>query len=445
MIRMVALIALLLFASASQAADMTDPNGTFSDLLELVRNNANMWSGRLRAFAVQIFWFLASIQLVWTLAPLVARRADLAEAMSEIALFVVKTLFFFSLLTYSVDFGQAIVNSFRHAGAVASGMPVMLNPGDMLTMGVMLGNTVSDVDTWNPVIGIGIVVSSLIILMSFAFIAAFMGLALVESYIVINAAMFFMGFGGSQFTREYALAMPRYGVAVGAKLFVMTLIVGIVMAASKDWQASYKHDSTSTMVLVAMSLVSVCFTKTVPDLVYSLISGVSPGGGSVIGGMAAAGMALGTAAAATIGAKLASSNLMSGGSGGGGIASIINSGLGGGGSPASSMMNAMTGGSSSGSGARPTSSSPSGPSSGSSPMSGKAKMAHAAHAATAGAVRTVGGLASMTVPGMEGSEHTSLGPSPFGSPPSGFETVADIQETPENIIHPEAPESPRKA
>ena len=62
--------------------------------------------------------------------------------------------------------------------------------------------------------------------MCFTFIAALVFVTLVEAYVIINAAVLFMGFGGSQWTREYALAPIRYAVAVGAKLFVLTLIVG---------------------------------------------------------------------------------------------------------------------------------------------------------------------------------------------------------------------------
>jgi type IV secretion system protein TrbL len=87
-----------------------------------------------------------------------------------------------------------------------------------------------------------IALSALIVLMCFTFIAALVFVTLVESYVIINAAVLFMGFGGSQWTREYALAPIRYAVAVGAKLFVLTLIVGLIMQVSAEWSATTRHE-----------------------------------------------------------------------------------------------------------------------------------------------------------------------------------------------------------
>lgn len=441
--------ACLLFVSIPAfAANLYDASATFSELLDLVRNSANQWSGRLRGFAVWVFWSLATIQIVWTFGPMLMRRAELGEFMSELAMFVVRTALFFSLLTYSVEWGSAIVDSFRYAGAAAAGRSAMLHPGDMFGLAVELGNTVSNVDTWNPATGVGIMFASLIVLLCFTFIAAFMAVTLIESYLVINASMFFMGFGGAQITREYALSMVRYALAVGAKLFVLTLIVGLVMDAAREWQASYKHDSASTLTLVGLSFLLAYASKTVTELVGSMISGVSPGGGSILGGMAAAGMAFGAAAATTISAKLATSGMM-GGESGGGLASMIGSSLSGGGgsNPMGSSMSGLSGGSSPSSGSGMGSMPPKQPSSaasmapgGSSPASSmKTKAAHAAHVATAGVARTGGLLSSIAVPGMEGAENISIGASPHSMPPASSPSPDSepVSDTPENVIRPE--------
>lgn len=441
---------LLLVSVPALAANLYDASATFSELLDLVRNSANQWSGRLRGFAVWVFWSLATIQIVWTFGPMLMRRAELGEFMSELAMFVVRTALFFSLLTYSVEWGSAIVDSFRHAGAAAAGRSAMLHPGDMFGLAVELGNTVSNVDTWNPATGVGIMFASLIVLLCFTFIAAFMAVTLIESYLVINASMFFMGFGGAQITREYALSMVRYALAVGAKLFVLTLIVGLVMDAAREWQAAYRHDSASTLTLVGLSFLLAYASKTVTELVGSMISGVSPGGGSILGGMAAAGMAFGAAAATTISAKLATSGIMGGASeSGGGIANAISSSLSGGGgsNPMGSAMSGMSGGGSPSSGPGMGSMPPRQPSSsasmapgGSSPASSmRTKAAHAAHVATAGAARTGGLLSSIAVPGMEGVENISIGASPHSMPPASAHSPDSepVSDTPENVIRPE--------
>jgi type IV secretion system protein TrbL len=137
-------------------------------------------------------------------------------------------------------------------------------------------------------------------MLCFAFIAAFMGVTLVESYIVINASVLFLGFGSSQWTREYAIAMARYAVAVGAKLFVLTLLVGLIVTSANEWQAAYTNDDASTWTVVGLALVCAYLAKQIPDLVQGLITGTSLGGGAAIGSMATAGAVGATAALAAM-------------------------------------------------------------------------------------------------------------------------------------------------
>ncbi|WP_017123072.1 type IV secretion system protein, partial [Xanthomonas vasicola] len=174
-----------------------------------------------------------------------------------------------------------------------------------------------------------------------------------RSYVIINASVLFLGFGGSQWTRDFAIAPMRFTVAIGAKLFVLTLIVGLVVQSAKQWLAAYTNDEASLMTMVGLALVCCYLTKTIPDLIGGMISGTSMGGGSAIGGMAVAGAAGAAAAVATIATAGAATPAAAGALGaagtsgatgagvagaggisGGGLASAINSSFAGGGTPA---------------------------------------------------------------------------------------------------------------
>lgn len=201
------------------------------------------------------------------------------------------------------------------------------------------------VSMFSPITSVVVAVSALIVLMCFTFIAALVFVTLVEAYVIINAAVLFMGFGGSQWTREYALAPIRYAVAVGAKLFVLTLIVGLIMQVSAEWSAAYTNDEASLMTLVGLSLVCAYLTKTIPELIGGMISGTSMGGGSAIGGMAAAGAAGAAAAVATVataGAAAPAAGALGAAGTGGGAASAAGGGL------ASALNASMAGGSTAG-------------------------------------------------------------------------------------------------
>ncbi|MCC8940318.1 P-type conjugative transfer protein TrbL, partial [Bradyrhizobium sp. Arg68] len=297
-------LASLVFVSDAMAqSNLQDASGSFNGLLDLIKNSAAQWDGRLRNYALRMFWMLAAIQFIWTFMPLVFRQADFGEIIGELVRFILVIGFFYALLYYSKDWAEAIVDSFRTAGANAAGLGTTgMRPGDMFGVAVELAKTVGDTETWNPLTATMIAIAAVVVLLCFAFIAAFMGLTIIESYVVINASVLFMGAGGSQWTREYAIAIMRYAVSVGAKLFVLTLIVGLVVTSAKQWQQAYNanQNDVSMWTMVGLSLACAYLSKTIPDIIQGLITGSSMGGGSAIGGMAAAGAAGAAAALATV-------------------------------------------------------------------------------------------------------------------------------------------------
>lgn len=330
---------LLLSATSAMAAgvDLAQSNTSMNSLLRLIQNASNQWAPRLHDYALWLLGCLAVIQLVWTFAPLVMRGAELGDILHELVKFILVIGFFYAMLDHATEWGGAIVNSFRQAGAHAAGLgSAELMPGDMFSTAVDFSRQVltAGVSMFSPITSVVVAVSALIVLMCFTFIAALVFVTLVEAYVIINAAVLFMGFGGSQWTREFALAPIRYAVSVGAKLFVLTLIVGLIMQVSAEWSAAYTNDEASLMTLVGLSLVCAYLTKTIPELIGGMINGTSMGGGSAIGGMAAAGAAGAAAAIATVATAGALGAAGTGGgaasAAGGGLASALNSSMAGG-------------------------------------------------------------------------------------------------------------------
>ncbi|WP_285538247.1 P-type conjugative transfer protein TrbL [Brucella sp. NBRC 12950] len=279
---------LLFVSSAIPAAAQTSLGGSgqLTDLMSLIQQTASQWDGRLRHYALAVFWGLATIQLVWTFVPVIFKQADFGEIVGELFKYAMTTGFFLALLLYSRDWATALVDSFRQAAAAATGQNTILEPGDIFYTAINLANTIGNVTTLNPFAAVAIALSAIIVLMSFTFIAGFMCLAVIESYVVINASVLFMGFGGSQWTREYSISIVRYGVAVGAKLFVLTLLVGLIVQSAKEWAAAYTQDNASMWTMVGLGLVCAYLCKTIPDLIQSVINGTSMSSGHHIGEMA---------------------------------------------------------------------------------------------------------------------------------------------------------------
>jgi len=319
--------------------DLAQSNTSMTGLLVSIQNASNDWGPRLHGYAVTVFWSLALIQFIWTFVPLVFKQADFSELIGELIRFLMIIGFFNILLDHSTEWAGTIIDSFRQAGAHAASLPTSeLMPGDMFAMAVEFSRSIlSGISIFNGSLNIVVALAALIVLLSFSFIAAFVFVTLVEAYVVINASVLFMAFGASQWTREYTLAVIRYTVSVGAKLFIVTLIVGLILSVAEKWQAAYTNDEASLMTLVGLSLICAYLTKTIPDLIAGMINGSSMGGGSSLGGMAAAGAAGAAAAVATIataGAAAPAAAGALGAAGSGGLAASINSSFAGGSSAA---------------------------------------------------------------------------------------------------------------
>jgi len=458
--------------------NLHDPSGSLTGLLDLIEQSASKWDDQLRGYAKALFWLLASIQFVWSFMPLIFRQADFGEIVGELLRFILVIGFFYALLLFSADWAGAVVGSFRNAGANAAGLSeTQIRPGELFGVAIELADTISDVETWNPLVAVMVAIAGLMVLLCFTFIAAFMGLTLIESYVVINASVLFMGFGGAQWTREYALAIARYAVAVGAKLFILTLIVGLIVDSAKAWQAAYKHDDASLWTVVGLALALVCayLAKTIPELVAGMISGTSMGGGSIIGGMAVASAAGATAAIASLAAAPAVQGSSTNSSGrateSGDLAAALNASFSGvasnGAAPASGSERPSTDLGSRVAGAgysaskadskRPAASK----SSESSPNLSKESIAEpqkteptqdtasgphvSGHQVASGLTRGVGILSAISVPGMEGAAGLSLGvegqvPEPYSMDED--DSMATAAE-PLNIIRPAGSTSPK--
>src|SRR5262249_40867021 len=152
-----------------------------------------------------------------------------AEWLGEIVQQILFIGFFYALLTNSVTWATDIVNSLRQAAnqaSAAGGGMTNMSPADVFGIGVDIGQQVmSQVSVFSPGASAGLIIAGIVIVCCFAILAAWMILALVESYIVISAGVLFMGFGGSRWTKDIAITIIRYALSVGAKLFVIQLLV----------------------------------------------------------------------------------------------------------------------------------------------------------------------------------------------------------------------------
>lgn len=294
-----AILGAVAVTSSANAAELTD---FLTTILTNYQNGAANWQSKLQTYAQTLFWLLATIEIAYAGIRLVVRGADFAEWASELVNQILFIGFFAALLQNSNAWATAIVNSFTTAGAAAAGGAAGAQtavPTTIFGTGLSLAKTILNLPSdYNPGVYLSHWLAAGVMVVCFALMAAFYIVALVESYVVISAGVLFMGFGGSRFTKDYALKMLIYAVSVGAKLFIIQLLVGLAQQIFTQLNGSFTGDANDIFIAVGTGLVMLVLVKNIPETVQALLNGVSTGSA----GMGVLSGAVGTAAGAVLGA-----------------------------------------------------------------------------------------------------------------------------------------------
>jgi type IV secretion system protein TrbL len=286
-----AVMAAVLFAAAGPAGAAEPTANALDKIVTLYQQNASKWESALSNYALTLFWILAAIEFgVWAIG-IAFRNVDLGEFLGELTKQILFIGFFLALLTNSSAWAKAIIDSFRQAAnqaAQSAGGSSNISPSDIFAVGLSIANKVADqASIFAPGSSVGLILCALVLIVCFALIAAFMVLALVESYVIISAGVLLMGFGGSRWTKDYALKTLIYAVSVGAKLFILQLLVALGQQIFTGLAQAFEANSSDVFVVVGSAIVMLALVKIIPDMIQALINGTSSSTGGVILGSAA--------------------------------------------------------------------------------------------------------------------------------------------------------------
>lgn len=326
-------VGLLLVAPDVFAQDQTHLR--YTGILDAFRDQSIRWQGGLLMAARWLFFVLAVIQFSWTNMELALKGGDVSDFISANTRCLLGIGVMYVFLVHAFQWSTALVMGFRQAGeraviaSAGAGAESALDPAGIFQNGLIVaGSLFSQVSVWSGADNVALVICALVLLIAFAMLAAYMAVAIVESYIVIGASVLLLGFGGSTFTGDIAKKALMYAVSVGAKLFVMQLVVGVAMGSVITWAQTYESDnSTSTLSLVGLVvLVTIC-AKMIPELVQGILSGASVGGTGTLLATVAASAAAATAGVAALKAGGgAAAGAAGGGAAAGGAAGAATSG-----------------------------------------------------------------------------------------------------------------------
>lgn len=314
---LVVTVLLLLQANTAMAMGV----GVVDDMIQTFADASKAWQAPLLAIAINLFWLLATIQFAWAMIGLAFRTNDIGTWTSAIVTQIMFIGFMYWILTNFSSFAGNIIDSFRRAAGQASGQS-FFSPSDFFIKAwELVGDIYEKTSILEAANSLGLIIAGIIIMICFALICAFMVVALVEMYIVISASVLLMGFGGTQWTKDYAIRALQYGVSVGAKLFVLQLIAGLGVELMDGWVASTDTQSLEHIVgMIGCSIILLALTKMIPDIVQGIINGTSIAQGGALtsamsavagGAMGAVVATAGQSAAAGSSFKLASEQLKS--------------------------------------------------------------------------------------------------------------------------------------
>lgn len=305
-----ALLAIFVALFSIDAHAAINNAGILDNVLARYQAAASTWGTVITNKASVIFWSLVVISMVFTFGMMALRKADVGEFFAEFISFTISTGFFWWALTNGPAYSSDIMQSLRQLAATASGNPATFTPSSIVDIGFDIFFKVLDQSSvWSPVDSFAGILIAGIVLIVFALVGVNMLLLLVAAWIMAYAGVFMLGFGGSKWTSDMAIAYYKNVLSIALQLFTMVLLVGIGKSFVDQYYNAMSAGLTlkEISVMLVVAAVLLALVNKVPPMIGQLPFG---GGAGQIGNhgagsaLAAAGVA--SAAMASGGAAMAS-------------------------------------------------------------------------------------------------------------------------------------------
>jgi len=302
------LLLALIFSASAHGADVAAAKG----LMNAFQQASNQWIGPLQQVATWLLISLATISLVWKFGLLALQQADFQEFVVELVRMILFVGFFLAVIQHADVWSKALIEGFAWLANYASGAGGVfdassITPAAVLHRGMSLSVAISEAATgWASTLTYFLLGVAIVVI--YALIAAYVLLVFCESYFVTTAGVILLGFGGNQWTNDYATRYLTYCVSVGMKLFVTLLVVGIGEQLVYNWAlaAGDWGNLSNVFSVLGVLLLLVILVWMLPNIIQGVVNGSSLGGGAgsfgAVAGLAG-GAAMGAGAMAAGGAK----------------------------------------------------------------------------------------------------------------------------------------------
>ena len=209
-------VAVLALASPAFASD-----AILDNITEKYKTASSQWSSSLFGMAKSLFLKLSMIELIWFGIWWIVERDDPRQFFASFLKKIMGLTFFWSILLNFDSWIPAVINGFVKAGETAANTGA-LTPSTVMDRGLeaatALLQVANEIGLLDGVSGLGKYLlaglCALGIVLSFAVITGQMLVTLIESYIVVNGGVLFLGFAGSRWTTSFAEKFLSYAMGV---------------------------------------------------------------------------------------------------------------------------------------------------------------------------------------------------------------------------------------
>jgi type IV secretion system protein TrbL len=289
-------VALAPAAALAQSAPICVPGagkgGILTGLANQFSTTTGPWTATALGYAQGLFFALVAIEIAWSAITYVLQKDSLPDFVAALLLKIISVGFFFTLLQpqYGPVWISDIVASFSQAGSAIGGQSQLgpSDPSSVFSCGTDIANAMLQSISQNNV-GItfgnilpaveacfAALICALGVVLAFAIIAGQLLITLIESYIVIGAGVFMLGFTGSRWTLVFGEKYVGYAFSVGIKLFMLELIVGLGYGLGQQWAALFANGIAppeTYIEVVGAALIFGFLAWQVPSLAGSLMNG----------------------------------------------------------------------------------------------------------------------------------------------------------------------------
>ena len=193
----------MLFAVPPLANAKIETQKSFNNIVAEYKQASEKWEGKIAFYAYRLFWLLAAIDLAWMAILMVFQRSDWLEFLGALIQRILIIGFFLILLQQGAGWAGTITESFRDLAANAGGAS-KIYPSGVMDSGVSVAVSLIDAAKGlaNTILT-GLI--ALVILFIYALITAELIIVLVSMYVILNAGIIMLAFGGSRWTQQFAI------------------------------------------------------------------------------------------------------------------------------------------------------------------------------------------------------------------------------------------------